>query len=420
LKNFPFILEVLKLSLTSFGGPAGHIRLFINIFVEKYKYINERDFHDLNSFTQLLPGASSTQLLCLIAFRLGGFPLSLIALFVWILPSATILCFLALIFQHYDLLSTDSHLFRYLNPMVISFMILLIYRTKVHYISSNLSKPIILLNVLIIFLFFKHPFIIPILFLINGIIGYFYNKRKDVSINNVIKLNNNTKSTFLVFLFIFLSLAIGSEYARKNGSEHRYFFNLAEHNYRLGSTIYGGGDILIPMLYEQYVARPTAKITKKRNPNVLQLQSSDVMTGAGMIRLLPGPLFSITSFTAPLLFKSFSTERQILASIIATFFLFLPGYLIAISAYDPWYQYKKQIKFEGFFKGLNHTVYSLLIASAIHFSIELFRAELSNEFGLITLMFELILLVILQLKFRINHILLVFICITIGFIHEFL
>lgn len=421
MNKLQFILAVFKISLTSFGGPQGHLKQFINVFCDRYKIINENDLFELNSYAQLVPGASSTQLLCLLAYRFGGILLSLITLLIWILPSSTILCIISIALQHYNLLMDGSELFSYLNPLVISYMMTMLLKSKSFYLTAVNSGKVVLINTIIILIFFKHPFLIPILLIVNGLFQHYSNKQLDQDFPKLkIKLTHTTKSLLFIFLLVFVSLGFLSEYSRKKDSPNRHFFNLAEHNFRIGSTIYGGGDILFSLFYEQYVARPTAKVTQRRNPGVLQLQSSEIMTGAGFVRMMPGPLFSITAFIAPLLFKDYSVSSQILASLIALFCLFLPGYLISIALYQPWLQYRKQIKYEPFFKGINLVIYSLLTATTIYFILELFKENLTSSSGLLVSSLEVCILLFLQLKYNPNNALLAFACILLGLIQLFL
>ena len=48
--------EFLKLGLTSFGGPIAHIGFFREHFVNKKKWIDEKSFLDIVSFSNFLPG----------------------------------------------------------------------------------------------------------------------------------------------------------------------------------------------------------------------------------------------------------------------------------------------------------------------------------------------------------------------------
>ena len=89
LRHIPFLKAVFQYSLTAFGGPQVHIGLLQHRFVEKRKDITSEELMEYNAFCQLLPGASSTQTIVLIAFKRGGFPLALITLLIWILPATT-------------------------------------------------------------------------------------------------------------------------------------------------------------------------------------------------------------------------------------------------------------------------------------------------------------------------------------------
>ena len=73
---------------------------------------------------------------------------------------------------------------------------------------------------------------------------------------------------FLTFLFVFLLAGLLSESARKNDWNHRKLYNVFENFYRFGSFVFGGGDVLLPMMLDQYVERPdNTKIIKPRVSN---------------------------------------------------------------------------------------------------------------------------------------------------------
>jgi chromate transporter len=54
------------------------------------------------------------------------------------------------------------------------------------------------------------------------------------------------------------------------------------------------------MMYEQYVVRPTSKRVLTKNQNVIRIDKDQFLTGAGVIRAIPGPVFSISSLWADL------------------------------------------------------------------------------------------------------------------------
>ena len=58
---FTIFFEFLKLGFTSFGGPIAHIGFFREHFVNKKKWMDDKNFLDIVSFSNFLPGPSSSQ-----------------------------------------------------------------------------------------------------------------------------------------------------------------------------------------------------------------------------------------------------------------------------------------------------------------------------------------------------------------------
>ena len=52
------------------------------LFVTEHRYISEDELLEINAFVQLLPGASSTQILTLIGHKRGGVGLALLTLLI--------------------------------------------------------------------------------------------------------------------------------------------------------------------------------------------------------------------------------------------------------------------------------------------------------------------------------------------------
>jgi chromate transporter len=118
LRHIPFLKAVFNHSLTAFGGPQVHLGLLQHRFVEKRKDLSAEELMEYNAFCQLLPGASSTQTIVLIAFKRGGFSLAFITLLVWILPATCFMASLAIAYTHFDLQPVLKAL-HLLQPMVI-------------------------------------------------------------------------------------------------------------------------------------------------------------------------------------------------------------------------------------------------------------------------------------------------------------
>ncbi|HCY90132.1 MAG TPA: chromate transporter, partial [Chitinophagaceae bacterium] len=105
IRHIPFLKSVLLYTLTAFGGPQGHLGMLLKTFVQKREYVTEDELMEYNSFCQLLPGASSTQLVTLIGYKRGGLPLAILTLLIWITPASILmgaLSFLLTYFTDHD------------------------------------------------------------------------------------------------------------------------------------------------------------------------------------------------------------------------------------------------------------------------------------------------------------------------------
>ena len=76
------------LGFTSFGGPTVHFQIFRQLFVEKYKWIDETTYQEMFALCQALSGAGSTKMLYAINALRYGFWTGVLAFFVWSLPMA--------------------------------------------------------------------------------------------------------------------------------------------------------------------------------------------------------------------------------------------------------------------------------------------------------------------------------------------
>jgi len=54
-------LVSLKLGLTSFGGPVAHLGYFHTEYVKRLQWMSEKEYIELVSLSQFLPGPASSQ-----------------------------------------------------------------------------------------------------------------------------------------------------------------------------------------------------------------------------------------------------------------------------------------------------------------------------------------------------------------------
>lgn len=214
------------------------------------------------------------------------------------------------------------------------------------------------------YLLFKEPLVFPVVIVLGGLITNF-TEQKVRPVSKVpyrpVKWGN-----LVIFLSIFLLSGIFSEVARKQQWEHRKAFNLFENFYRFGSIVFGGGDVLMPMMYEQYVVRPQSARIQKNNPQVVKVAGHDFLTGAGVVRAIPGPVFSIASYTGGLAMAGEGKGRQMVGCVIGTLDIFLPSALLVLFFYPVWHNLHRYNGIYRALKGINASVVGIMVASTIY------------------------------------------------------
>jgi chromate transporter len=352
---------VLLYSITAFGGPQGHLALMLKHFVQKRKDLTEKELLEINSFCQLLPGATSTQTICIVGYKKGGTWLAIITLLIWILPASILMGIFSFIYHYIDQKTLHTDIFKFLHPMAIGFLIYATYQSFAHAINNTITRVIGLFAFVIGFLLFKTPWVFPVIILAGGIATNFSKKR--------IPQKETTKGSIRwaniwVFLLVFVIAGYLSETARKNDWENRRSYNLFENFYRFGSLVFGGGQVLVPMMYEQFVVREKTQY----------MQAGELMAGAGVIQAIPGPNFSLAAYAGGMAMKDQGYVKQALGCAIGMMGVFLPGILLVLFFYPVWEHLKKYAVVHRSLEGILSAVVGLMIAAALYLSKDLFMS----------------------------------------------
>ncbi|HRN55426.1 MAG TPA: chromate transporter, partial [Agriterribacter sp.] len=220
------------------------------------------------------------------------------------------------------------------------------------------------------------PVIFPAVILLGGLITNFTEKTsKTISIEpRPVKWGN-----IVIFFLIFIIAGFFSELSRKNEWQHRKAFNLFENTYRFGGMVFGGGDVLMPMMYEQYVVRPATQRVQLKNQNVIRIDQNDFLTGAGMVKAIPGPTFSFSAFVGGEALKTEGKRMQALGCVIGTVGIFLPSALLVLFFFPVWHNLKKYPAIYRALKGINAAVVGIMAASAFFLMKDISFFEVNEE-----------------------------------------
>ena len=364
LKQIIYLKDIFIFSLTAFGGPQGHLGMMIKLFVEKRKYLTINELININTFCQMLPGATSTQTLLLIGYKRGGLGLAIMSLLVWILPASIFMGLLAIFVNFIPNRSYLDGIFKFIQPMAIGFLVYSTYQAIFSLLKTGLSIIIFFVALVLSLVFFKGPWIFPVILFLGAMISLFFSKIETIE-TALPKLTIRWIYIRLFFLFFIIS-ALLSEYSRKYDGNIRKEFNLIEHFYRFGSIVFGGGDVLIPMMYEQFVIRPTSTHIQLNNRNVLKISPYDFLIGSGLIRAMPGPVFSIASYMGIMVYKDSNILWQVLGGFSGIIALFLPGILLVLFFYPVFNNFQRHVIVLQSINGIQASVVGMMLTSTIY------------------------------------------------------
>ncbi len=342
IRYFIFLKDVLTIALTGFGGANVHLTMFIKYFVERRKYLTEAELMELQALCQILPGPTSTQTLTAIGFKLGGPLLAYLTLFIWILPATIIMAVAALgvSFVDKDLLLKMTF---FIKPMGISFIFYAAFVIGRKVIDSRTSWVLMVLGAGLAFLY-RSPYVTPAVILLGGIVTSFKFNRLEKREKNPIKID---WGNFILWAGIFvISIAVGSV-------TQNLPVRLFENFYRNGSLAFGGGHIMKPLLFNEFVEFKH------------YLSADEFLSGIAISELVPGPTFSIASFVGSLSMRDWGVSGQIMGAGIAALGIFLPGILMIFFVVRFWDQLKQFRAVRASLEGINAASTGLTIAAGV-------------------------------------------------------
>lgn len=412
LRHLPFLRRVFVYSITAFGGPQAHVAMMMKLFVDKTPYVSKEELLEYNAFCNLLPGASSTQTITLIGYKRGGLPLALLTLMVWIAPACILMGAFSFVLPHVESRNLDERIFQYVPSVAVGF---LAYASVMAFgvsVKNLITWIIMVLCVIATYLFFKSPWIFPALILLSGAATNVSKKRiPDLEAG---KRKVNWGNLWL-FAAIFLVAGALSETARKEDWGTRKPLNLFENTYRMGSLVFGGGHVLMPMMYEQYSVRPQARMEDDSlvARNQIFIEKEEMTTGMGIVRAMPGPVFSIASFAGGAALRNMGTTMQIIGCLIGTVAIFFPSALLVLFFFPVWNYLKKYAVVYRSLEGINAAVVGIMIASTLYIMKDISLTEATAE-SLINV--SIILATFLLLRFtKIHSPFIVITCLLLGY-----
>ncbi|MGB3617699.1 MAG: chromate efflux transporter [Catalinimonas sp.] len=344
IRHYIFLRDVLLLAVTAFGGPQAHVALYIELLVVKRRYLTEGELMELYALCQMLPGPTSTQTLTAVGFRVGGPRLAYLTLLTWLLPASILMTAAAIGLSYLQLRSSSLAFTRFIQPIAVAFVAVAAWRIASRVVHTPTGGLLMLVAAGLAYLI-PSPWVFPVVLIASGTItAVRYRHRLDVEEKVPVRVE---WSNFFVWVAVFVAAAV------LGAVTGAWPVRLFENFYRNGSLIFGGGQVLIPLMYTEFV-------TFKQ-----YLTSEEFLSGFALVQALPGPVFSFCAYIGALTGRlTGSVWGQVLGSVVALGGVFLPGTFLIFFVIRFWEQLKRYRVVRASLDGIQAASSGLVIAAA--------------------------------------------------------
>jgi chromate transporter len=350
-KRIIFLKQVLLYTFTAFGGAQAHMSLLLKYFVKDKKYISEEDLLELNALAQVLPGPASTQTLIGIAYKVGGLNLSLITFIIWIFPSAAVMTLAAISYAKLDHKDHFVEIMKYIQPVALGIVAYGAFNLARKVLKSQLSF-FLAASAVVATLVLRNAYVFPIAILIGGIISSSIDTPKEENELRMRLFSNINRNKLIYYFAVLLVLAMLGAIINTT-SPFSLPIRLFENFYRNGIFIFGGGQVLVPLMFTEFVQMKH------------YLNAPEFLSGFALQQAIPGPTFSFTSYLATLSMKNFGygLYGQILGGVIGVLGINLPGVILVLFIVPFWDDLKKVNRIKYSLSGVNAVSVGFIIAA---------------------------------------------------------
>ncbi|MDG1687381.1 MAG: chromate efflux transporter [Gammaproteobacteria bacterium] len=326
---FEVFYQFLILGCISFGGPAAHIGYFQTTFVQKLSWLDQQAYVKLVALSQFLPGPGSSQVGFAIGLRRAGLAGGLAAFIGFTLPSFFLLYLLAI----FALDSRDSIMIngviqglKQLAVIVVADASLSMFKS---FCKDKLSITLMVISTLC-FLVFPSLWIQMAVLALAALAGILLSRSSDKSQSTLTMLGIK-RFPLIAFSVLFVGLPfINAE--------------LFASFYQAGSLVFGGGHVVLPLL-QQTVGE--------------QISNDQFLTGYAAAQAVPGPMFTLATYLGATLLPA----EPLTGALLATFGIFLPGFLLIYGLQNTWETLTQNPKVAGGAAAINAAVVGLLVSA---------------------------------------------------------
>lgn len=360
----------LRLGVTSFGGPIAHLGYFRQEIVVRRKWLDEHNYADLLALCQFLPGPSSSQMGIALGMTRAGILGGLVAWLGFTLPSAIALTIFASLTNGLHSITGAG----WLHGLLI--VAVAVVAQAVWGMATALcpDRPRVTIAILAAITILLWPIATLQLLILagGGLLGWRFLRSTEVSKPAVLPLSVPRRLAVACWI-IFFTLLVGLPLLRL--FVHDQTLALFDTFFRVGSLVFGGGHVVLPLLQREVV--PAGWVS-----------NDQFLTGYAAAQAVPGPLFTFSAYLGAV---STPPPNGWLGAVITLVAIFLPSFFFVVGILPFWNHLRSIEAFQSALRGINAAVVGILLAalyqpiwsSAIHAPVDFALGLLA--FGLLVI-----------------------------------
>jgi chromate transporter len=249
--------------------------------------------------------------------------------------------------------SKFTEILRFVQPIAVGIVAYAAFTFAVKFLKSRVSI-MLAFGSLVATLILRNAYAFPILILLGGIFSSALEtppQETELRVKLFANVNPTKVSYFIGILLLFAALGALVNQTSPFSLPLRLFENF----YRNGILIFGGGQVLVPLMYTEFVQVKH------------YLTNSEFLSGFALQQALPGPTFSFTSFLGSISMgnKGSGLIGQVVGSIIAVVGINAPGLILILFIVPFWDDLKKISRIKNSLSGINAVAVGFMATALI-------------------------------------------------------
>ena len=331
----------LRLGLTSFGGPIAHIGYFRDEYVQRRRWLDESTFADLVALSQFLPGAASSKLGISIGILRAGLPGGLAAWIAFTLPSAIVMVVFALSLQSIG--EQAAGWLHGLKIVAVAAVALAVW-SMARNLAWDRARGTMALASAAAILAVQHPAMLVAVVVLAGLVGWRFLHVPGVESRPHVHVPM-PRFVWVASAVLYFVLLVGLPLLHAVAPSQT--LALFEAFYRAGALVFGGGNVVLPLLQPAVVGPGW-------------ITNDTFLAGYAAAQAVPGPLFTLSAFLGAAMIPEPNGWAGAAIALVA---IFLPSFFLAFVALGTWGMLRSRPDVQAVLRGVNAAVVGVLLAA---------------------------------------------------------